>query len=152
MPISRPGEVSDAGFGAVSIRIYRPLGLAFSAPAAGRSGREIKGDLALVSATSSRTPWWIALEADGAPKIIARLAVRRARRIIRRRCAGCSWCRGSPTSCHGDRSRDVDACGYPVWNAEVRTRAVWPLVGNRSRCRYTAFDGAALLVSMAAAI
>ena len=32
-----------------------------------------KGDLALVSATSSRAPWWLALEADGAPKIIARL-------------------------------------------------------------------------------
>jgi hypothetical protein len=32
-----------------------------------------KGDLALVSATSSRTPWWIELEAKGAPKIIARL-------------------------------------------------------------------------------
>src|SRR5579885_736142 len=32
-----------------------------------------KGDLALVSAISSRTPWWYELEADGAPKIIARL-------------------------------------------------------------------------------
>ena len=32
-----------------------------------------KGDLALVSATSSRTPWWIELETQGAPKIIARL-------------------------------------------------------------------------------
>jgi chorismate mutase len=32
-----------------------------------------KGDLALISAASSRTPWWVALEAAGAPKIIARL-------------------------------------------------------------------------------
>src|SRR5438034_6466406 len=31
-----------------------------------------KGDLALVSAVSARTPWWSELEADGAPKIIAR--------------------------------------------------------------------------------
>ena len=32
-----------------------------------------KGDLALVSAVSSHTPWWLALEAADAPKIIARL-------------------------------------------------------------------------------
>src|SRR5664280_3613765 len=45
----------------------------FSAPAAVEAVAKSKGDLALVSATSSRTPWWIALEASGAPKIIARL-------------------------------------------------------------------------------
>src|SRR5476651_2035000 len=45
----------------------------FSAPAAVEAVAKSKGDLALVSATSSRTPWWIALEANGAPKIIARL-------------------------------------------------------------------------------
>src|SRR5476651_375083 len=45
----------------------------FSAPAAVEAVAKSKGDLALVSATSSRTPWWIALEPDGAPKIIARL-------------------------------------------------------------------------------
>src|SRR6266568_2390743 len=45
----------------------------FSAQAAVEAVAKSKGDLALVSATSSRTPWWIALEADGAPKIIARL-------------------------------------------------------------------------------
>ena len=32
-----------------------------------------RGDLALVSASSSRAPWWSALEAPDAPKIIARL-------------------------------------------------------------------------------
>jgi chorismate mutase len=32
-----------------------------------------KGDLALVSATTNRMPWWLDLEAEGAPKIIARL-------------------------------------------------------------------------------
>ena len=42
-------------------------------PAAIEAVAKSKGDLALVSATSSRTPWWIALETDGAPKIIARL-------------------------------------------------------------------------------
>src|SRR6266550_407615 len=45
----------------------------FSAPAAVEAVARSKGDLALVSATSSRSPWWIALEADSAPKIIARL-------------------------------------------------------------------------------
>src|ERR1700742_1867766 len=45
----------------------------FSAPAAVEAVAKSKGDLALVSATSSNTPWWTALEADGAPKIIARL-------------------------------------------------------------------------------
>src|SRR3981081_3754696 len=43
----------------------------FSAPAAVEAGAGAKGDLALASAISSRTPWWIALEANGAPKIIA---------------------------------------------------------------------------------
>ncbi|MFG1297802.1 MULTISPECIES: chorismate mutase [Xanthobacter] len=32
-----------------------------------------KGDLGLLPAAVGTTPWWIALEADGAPKIIARL-------------------------------------------------------------------------------
>ena len=45
----------------------------FSAQAAVEAVAKSKGDLALVSAISSRTPWWLALEADGAPKIIARL-------------------------------------------------------------------------------
>jgi chorismate mutase len=45
----------------------------FSAAAAVEAVARSKGDLALVSATLSRTPWWIGLEAEGAPKIIARL-------------------------------------------------------------------------------
>src|SRR5262245_15964928 len=45
----------------------------FSAQAAVEAVAKSKGDLALVSATSSRTPWWLELEADGAPKIIARM-------------------------------------------------------------------------------
>src|ERR1700743_2206389 len=45
----------------------------FTASAALEAVAKSKGDLALVSAVSSRTPWWNELEADGAPKIIARL-------------------------------------------------------------------------------
>jgi chorismate mutase len=45
----------------------------FSATAAVEAVAKSKGDLALVSAISSRRPWWLTLEADGAPKIIARL-------------------------------------------------------------------------------
>lgn len=45
----------------------------FSAAAAVDAGAKSKGDLALVSATSSREPWWLTLEPESAPKIIARL-------------------------------------------------------------------------------
>ena len=45
----------------------------FSAAAAVDAVTKSKGDLALVSAASSRAPWWLALEATDAPKIIARL-------------------------------------------------------------------------------
>jgi chorismate mutase len=77
----------------------------FSAPAAVEAVTRSKGDLALVSATASRTPWWIALEPKGAPKIIAlragtprlRVHCRRWRRSsqcpIRHSTARRSWCR-----------------------------------------------------------
>lgn len=45
----------------------------FSASAAVEAVAASKGDLAMVSATSGHTPWWITLEPVGAPKIIARL-------------------------------------------------------------------------------
>jgi chorismate mutase len=45
----------------------------FNAPAAVDAVAKSRGDLALLSATSSVSPWWIALEKTGAPKIIARL-------------------------------------------------------------------------------
>jgi chorismate mutase len=45
----------------------------FSAGAAVDAVAKSKGDLALVSASSSRTPWWLALEPSDTPKIIARL-------------------------------------------------------------------------------
>src|SRR4029434_4596152 len=44
----------------------------FSGAAAVDAVAKSKGDLALVSAISARTPWWSELEADGAPKLIAR--------------------------------------------------------------------------------
>src|ERR1700741_3085032 len=40
----------------------------FIGAAAVEAVQKSKGALALVSATSSRTPWWIALETEGAPK------------------------------------------------------------------------------------
>jgi chorismate mutase len=45
----------------------------FSAAAAVDAVAKSKGDLALVSATSSREPWWLTLESESAPKVIARL-------------------------------------------------------------------------------
>ncbi|TAK47561.1 MAG: hypothetical protein EPO23_11035 [Xanthobacteraceae bacterium] len=45
----------------------------FSAPAAVEAVTRSKGDLALMAAAGGRTAWWTALEAPGAPKIIARL-------------------------------------------------------------------------------
>jgi chorismate mutase len=45
----------------------------FSAQAAVEAVANSKGDLALVSAISGHTPWWITLEPVTAPKIIARL-------------------------------------------------------------------------------
>jgi chorismate mutase len=45
----------------------------FSAGAVVDAVAASKGDLGLVSATTSRAPWWLGLEAKTAPKIIARL-------------------------------------------------------------------------------
>src|SRR6185436_13726276 len=45
----------------------------FSGAAAVEAVAKSRGDLALVSAASSHTPWWLALEPTEAPKIIARL-------------------------------------------------------------------------------
>ena len=45
----------------------------FNAGAAVDAVAKSRGDLALVSATSSQTPWWSAHEQPGSPKIIARL-------------------------------------------------------------------------------
>ena len=115
----------------------------FSAQAAVEAVAKSKGDLALVSAISSRTPWWLALEADGAPKIIARLpfleradhpaALPGVRDLAGRRRR------------HGDGSPDVERArlpaGTPISRARVAPLAEIVAVPD------TAFDGAALLVS-----
>jgi chorismate mutase len=103
------------------------------------------GDLALVSATSSRTPWWMALEADGAPKIIARLPfVERADHpaalpvFVVSRVADDAM----------DTEVEMWSVRVSAWNAEI-ARALSPLA-EIVAVPDTAFDGAALLVSAAA--
>ena len=115
----------------------------FNAQAAVEAVADSKGDLALVSATSSRTPWWLALEADGAPKIIARLPfIERADHpaalpvFVISRVADDAMV------------TEVEMFSIRVsgWNADV-ARAVSPLA-EIVAVPDTAFDGAALLVSV----
>ena len=103
-----------------------------------------KGDLALVSAISSRTPWWTALEAEGAPKIIARLPfLERADHpaalpvFVISRVADDAMV------------TEVEMWSVRVsgWNADI-ARALSPLA-EIVAVPDTAFDGAALLVSVA---
>ncbi len=104
-----------------------------------------KGDLALVSATSSRTPWWVALEDEGTPKIIARLPfVERADHPA-----------ALPVfvvSRVADNAMVTEVEMWSVrvsgWNAEM-ARALSSLA-EIVAVPDTAFDGAALLVSVAA--
>jgi len=115
----------------------------FSAPAAVEAVAKSKGDLALVSATSSRTPWWIALEADGAPKIIARLPfIERADHPAALPVFVVSRVADSAMV------TEVEMWSVRVsgWNAEV-ARALSPLA-EIVAVPDTAFDGAALLVSV----
>jgi len=95
MPMFRR-RVRDAGFGAISFRVRRAYVSHFSAQAAVEAVAQSKGDLALVPATSSRTPWWIALEAKGARRS-SRGCRSSSAPTIRRRCRY-SWYRGSPTA------------------------------------------------------
>src|SRR6201996_6614778 len=116
----------------------------FSASAAVEAVAKSKGDLALVSATTSRTPWWNALEADGAPKIIARLPfLERADHpaalpvfVISRVADDAMVTEGEMWS--------IRVSG---WNADT-ARALAPLA-DIVAVPDTAFDGAALLVSIA---
>jgi chorismate mutase len=119
----------------------------FSAPAAVEAVAKSKGDLALVSATSSRTPWWIALEGNTAPKIIARLPfVERADHpaalpvFVVSRVADDA------------RVTEVETWSVRVsgWNAET-ARALSPLAEILA-VPDTAFDGAALLISIAGSV
>jgi hypothetical protein len=116
----------------------------FSASAAVDAVATSKGDLALVSATSSRTPWWIALEAGGSPKIIARLPfVERADHPAALPVFVVSRVSDSAMV------TEVEMWSVRVsgWNAEI-ARALSPLA-EIVAVPDTAFDGAALLVSVA---
>ncbi len=116
----------------------------FSAAAAVEAVAKSKGDLALVSATDARDAWWSALEAEGAPKIIARLPfLKRADHpaalpvFVISRVADDALV------------TDVEMWSLRVsgWNAQV-ARAVSPLV-EFIAVPDSAFDGATLLASIA---
>ena len=115
----------------------------FSASAAVEAVAKSKGDLALVSAISSRTPWWLTLEADGAPKIIARLPfVERADHPAALPVFVVSRVADSAMV------TEVETWSVRVsgWNADI-ARALSPLA-EIVAVPDTAFDGAALLVSI----
>src|ERR1700761_4510199 len=116
----------------------------FSAQAAVDAVGKSKGDLALVSAISSRTPWWNELEADGAPKIIARLPfLERADHPA-----------ASPVFVISRVADDAMVTEVEMWSIRVSgwnadtARALAPLA-DIVAVPDTAFDGAALLVSIA---
>src|ERR1700757_1044523 len=115
----------------------------FSASAAVEAVAKSKGDLALVSATSSRTPWWLTLEETDAPKIIARLPlVERADHPAALPVFVVSRVADSAMV------TEVETWSVRVsgWSAEV-ARALSPLA-EVVAVPDTAFDGAALLVSI----
>lgn len=115
----------------------------FSAQAAVEALATSKGDLALVSAVSSRTPWWIELEAEGAPKIIARLP-------FLQRADHPAALPVFVVSRVADNAMVTEVETWSVrvsgWNAEI-ARALAPLA-EIVAVPDTAFDGAALLVSI----
>jgi chorismate mutase len=115
----------------------------FSAQAAVEAVAKSKGDLALVPAASSHTPWWIALEAAGAPKIIARLPfLQRADHPAALPVFVVSRVADSAMV------TEVEMWSVRVsgWSAEI-ARALSPLA-EIVAVPDTAFDGAALLVSV----
>lgn len=115
----------------------------FSAAAAVEAVAHSKGDLALVSATSGRTPWWIELEPAEAPKIIARLPfVERADHPAALPVFVVSRVADSAMV------TEVETWSVRVsgWNAEI-ARALSPLA-EIVAVPDTAIDGAALLVSI----
>jgi chorismate mutase len=116
----------------------------FSGAAAVDAVAKSKGDLALVSAVSARTPWWSELEADGAPKIIARLPfLERADHPA-----------ALPVFVISRVADDAMVTEVQVWSVRVSgwnadiARALAPLA-EIVAVPDTAFDGAALLVSVA---
>jgi chorismate mutase len=118
----------------------------FNPVAAVEAVAKSKGDLALVSAVASRTPWWTALEADGAPKIIARLPfVERADHPAALPVFVVSRVADSAMV------TEVETWSLRVsgWNAEI-ARTLSPLA-EVVAVPDTAFDGAALLISISGA-
>jgi chorismate mutase len=116
----------------------------FSGAAAVEAVAKSKGDLALVSAVSSRTPWWNELEADGAPKIIARFPfLERADHPA-----------ALPVFVISRVADDAVVTEVQMWSVRVSgwnadiARALAPLA-EIVAVPDTAFDGAALLVSVA---
>ena len=107
----------------------------FNPSAAVEAVARSKGDLALVSATTNRMPWWLDLEAEGAPKIIARLPfIERADHPA-----------ALPVFVV---SRVADSAMVTAgWTADI-ARALSPLA-DIVAVPDSAFDGAALLVSVA---
>lgn len=117
----------------------------FSAQAAVEAVANSKGDLALVSAIAGPTPWWITLEPVGAPKIIARLPfLERADHPAALPVFAISRVADDALL------TEVETWSIRVsgWNAQV-SRALSPLA-DVVAVPDTAFDGAALLVSIAA--
>src|ERR1700756_5083151 len=118
----------------------------FNPTAAVEAVAKSKGDLALVSAVASRTPWWRPREADGAPKIIARLPfVERADHPAALPVFVVSRVADSAMV------TEVETWSLRVsgWNAEI-ARTLSPLA-EVVAVPDTAFDGAALLVSISGA-
>ena len=115
----------------------------FSAQAAVEAAAKSKGDLALVSAVASRSPWWNALEPDGAPKIIARVP-------FLERADHPAALPVFVISRVADDAMVTEVQTWSVrvsgWNADV-ARALAPLA-EIVAVPDTAFDGAALLVSV----
>ncbi len=115
----------------------------FSASAAVEALAQAKGDLALVSATDTRSAWWAALEADSAPKIIARLPfLERADHPA-----------ALPVFVISRVADDAMVTEVEMWSIRVSgwtadvARAISPLA-EVIAVQDTAFDGAALLASV----
>ncbi len=119
----------------------------FSAAAAVEAVALSKGDLALVSATASRAPWWLTLEGEKAPKIIARLPfVERADHPAALPVFVVSRVADSAMV------TEIETWSIRVagWNAEAAS-ALAPLA-EVVAVPDTALEGAALLVSIASSI
>ena len=104
----------------------------FSGEAAVDAVAKSKGDLALVSATSSRAPWWTGARSRRRAEDHRAASLRRARRSS----GGAAGIRGVARRrrCHGDRSRDVERAGVRL---ERGNRACAVAAGRyRRRARY----------------